>query len=208
MERYMLILKSIKRMNPELEQTLRKNVYPITVQKNEIFQVPFARLEHLYFIEKGLMRYYINIHGEETTVEFKQEDQFVIGLKNTDAYQTEGLGIEALEESTLWCFPGNMVKELLEKQPRFHTQYYGILNREFSAWGQSVHCRHPGGGASNLDNIRHWFPNLLHRIPLHHLASYTQTPERTLRHLLASPLKLYGARTTRHRRKSRGAAKK
>lgn len=207
MERYMLILKSIRRMNPELEQTLRENVYPITVRKNEIFQIPYARLENLYFIEKGLMRYFVRIKGSECTTEFKKEDQFIIGLKDTDAYQSEGLGIEALEDSTLWVFPQNLVKDLFEKHRRFQSHLFEIKNRDFSDWAKTEPCRRPGGGANNLLRIQNFFPNLLHRIPLHHLAEFTNTPEKRLRHLLASPIKLHGAGESRHRGKARGTTK-
>ena len=203
----MLILKSIRRMNPELEQALRENVYPINVRKNEIFQIPYARLEHLYFIEKGLMRYFVRIDGSESTTEFKKEDQFIIGLKGTDAYQSEGLGIEALEDSTLWVFPQNLVKDLFEKHRRFRSHIFEIKNRDFVDWDKSLPCRRSAGGTHNLLSIQKYFPNLLHRIPLPHLADFTNTPEKRLRHLLASPIKLHGAGEDRHRRKARGTTK-
>jgi hypothetical protein len=207
MERYMMILKSLKRMNPELEQALRDDVYPITVQKNEIFQIPFARKEHLYFIEKGLMRYYVKIKSKEYTMEFKQEDQFIIGLKNIDgAYQSEGLGIEALEESLLWCIPGDLVKELREKYPRFSSQCFLIFTRDHSEAAIAKHCTWPGGTMGNFDCLRKDFPDLIPRVPLHHLANFTQIPEWKLRHLLDSPIKLHGGATRRRRRRSKGAA--
>jgi hypothetical protein len=56
MERYMMLLKSYKRMPLELEQTLRENVHPLTVCKHDIFQPIGTITDYLYFVEKGLFR--------------------------------------------------------------------------------------------------------------------------------------------------------
>ena len=48
----MILLKSFKRMNPELEQELRDNFYPITIEKGQVLQEPGTVNDILYFVEK------------------------------------------------------------------------------------------------------------------------------------------------------------
>ena len=205
MERYMMILKSIKRMNPELEQALRDSVYPIIIQKHELFQIPFARKEHLYFIEKGIFRYFFVLNRKEYTLEFKKEDQFIIGLREDDhVHQHVGLGIEALENAILWCIPGDLVKRLRENYPRFVFHYHGILSRDFVEWSRAKNCTHPWGYMGNFHGLRKEFPELIDRVPIRYLANFTQIQEKVLLHLLQSNIWLHNA-LTRHRSKPKRA---
>ena len=192
MERYMMLLKSYKRMNPELEHTLRDNVYSITLTKSEILQSPTALNNNLYFVEKGLLHIFGVKQQHKITMAFRWEDQFVVTLKSVFGSDPGPLdGIEALEDATLWCIPGDLVEELLKKYIRFNSQYQQILIRDTIAIRDAQHCSRPKGGIENLKNLAFRLPQLAHRVPLPYLANFTQIPENQLKHLLESPLVLH-----------------
>jgi CRP-like cAMP-binding protein len=192
MERYMMILKSIKRMNPELEQALRANVYPVHLRKDEVLQSPGTLNNNLYFIEKGLFHYFGYQQSHKMTLAFRWEDQFIITLKEVYGDKTGPCdGIEALEDSTVWCIAGDLSEELIEKYPRFCFQFREILDRELVAVRNVYRCSHPAGGLENLKNLRSRFPLLAHRVPLHYLANLTSIPEKKLKHLLDSRIELH-----------------
>jgi len=46
-------------MPPVLETALRENVYPVQCKKNDIIQEYGTITDNLYFIEKGLFRYFM-----------------------------------------------------------------------------------------------------------------------------------------------------
>ena len=74
MERYMMLLKSYKRMPLELEQILRENVLPLPVRKHDIVQPAGTITDQLYFVEKGLFHLYVNRwDGNVLTLRFKTE---------------------------------------------------------------------------------------------------------------------------------------
>jgi hypothetical protein len=68
MERYMILLKSYKRMPLELEQTLRKNVRPLTVRKHDIIQPVGTISDHLCVVEKHLVKTANPMQGIMNTV--------------------------------------------------------------------------------------------------------------------------------------------
>ena len=204
MERYMMILKSLKRMNPELEQALRENVHPMNLSKDEILQSPEALNDTLYFVEKGILHYFDFRHGHKTTMAFRWEDQFVLTLKSVFGTKPGPYnGIEALEDSTLWYIPGGLVDELLQKYIEFNFHLRVILERDTISIIDTYHCAHPTHGPENLKNLTSNFPQLLHRVPVKYLANLTQIPEKQLKHLLKSPIKLI----TDGKRRRRGGPK-
>ena len=72
MERYMVLLKSFKRMPIELEQTLRSNFQPMEVRKGEIIQQEDTLTDKLYFVEKGLIRLFVTRwDGQQVSMRFR-----------------------------------------------------------------------------------------------------------------------------------------
>ena len=97
----MILLKSFKRMVPELERTLRENVYALTLQKGQGLQEPATLNNNIYFIEKGLLYYFMLKGNRKETLRFGVEDQFVV-TTDTVYDPKEGDGIESLAECTFW----------------------------------------------------------------------------------------------------------
>lgn len=198
MERYMIVLKSLKRMAPELEEILRENFKPMTLEKGEILQQPATLNDKLYFIEKGLLHMYLPKGKRKITLEFRREDQFALTL---DAIfgQGKGDGIEALEDCLLWWLPGKLAHELADKYHHFSLQYHDILARHMIMAQAFLRCSNPAAGPENFDYFRSEFPELVHRVPNCYLASLTEIPEKKLKHLLESPIKLNVGYTRTHR---------
>jgi CRP-like cAMP-binding protein len=190
MERHMMLLKSFKRMDQELEQTLRENFLPLALEKGQVLQAPGTLNNNLYFIEKGLLHFFMVEIRRKITLGFRREDQFV--LTSSSIYELKDAGgIEALEDCTLWWIPGNLVEELCEKSHRFGLQYHEILLRHAKASKDFSRCSHPNGGPANVDKFRSCFPDLIDRVPTQYLVSLTEVPENKLKQLLKSPIKLH-----------------
>jgi hypothetical protein len=196
MERYLIVLKSYKRMPIELEQILRANIHPTTVRKHEMIQPVGTVSDHIYFIEKGLFRMFYPWDGKQNTFRFKKEDQFIISLKQR---MPDVIGIEALEDSILWCFPGSLVHELRSKFHQFAFQYSVMLYKDRSYPEDAV--TRPDRGALNYYTLCKLFPDLLSRVPIPYLASYTKIPESVFRHLHSRKIRLNFLTTRRYRRR-------
>jgi hypothetical protein len=200
MERYMLLLKSYKRMPLELEQILRENVQPLTVRKHDIIQPVGTVSDYLYFVEKGLFHIFLEKDGKQLTLRFKTEDEFIISLKELFPHEKEqGDGIEALEDGLLWLFPGSLVSDLKSKYHQFGNQYGTIITKDWISIEEAGRCSRGTGGSDNYDRLCESSPELLDRVPIPYLANYTNIPEHVFRHLHSSKLKL-NVSTVRRRR--------
>lgn len=201
MERYMVVLKSYKRMPKELENALLEKVYPISFCKGDIIQEAGTVSDKVYFVERGLLRLYLlNEHGKEITLRFKKEDEFIICLK-TDCSEPEylGDGIEALEDGTLWCFSGELMEDLKQKFSQFLMHHISIASSDIVAIQKSARYSRRGDSAGNFDRLCKYSPSLLDRVPMKYLAEYTYIPEHILRHLHSTKKKL-GLSLVRRRR--------
>jgi hypothetical protein len=128
---------------------------------------------------------------KQYTLEFKKEDQFIIGLRDhKGAHRCEGTAIEALEDSILWCLPSDVVKSLREKYPRFFDHCSEILIREFVEGSIAQDCTAVAGTADSFKSLCTDYPDLIHRVPIPYLANFTRIPEKRLQHLLDNPIQL------------------
>lgn len=206
MERYMMVLKSIRRMNPELEAALRENIYPITIPKQVILRSTPGENDNIYFIEKGLFHYYHLKPGRQISLGFRREDQFIHLMESFKYHERNPRAeIEALEDSKVWCIPGTLVRELYGKYIPFSIQYLEITSRDSLANIFAAECSRPGEGLANFVRLCSRFPNLLHRVPMKYLANMTQIPEKVFQHLLESPIKLNTGTKRRRRSRPNGA---
>jgi CRP-like cAMP-binding protein len=184
MERYMILLKSFKRMPIELEQTLRENVRPMEVRKGEIIQLEETLTDNLYFIEKGLIRFFITRwDGQQVSMRFKREDEFIVALKAIFKDEQRGDGLEALEDGLLWVFPGPLIQVLKLQYHQFVEQYSAIIMKDWVHLEEAGRCRDHIGGESNYHQIQEYFPELLNRVPIQYLASFAHTSEHVFREL-------------------------
>jgi Cyclic nucleotide-binding domain len=201
MERYMMLLKSFKRMPFELEQILRENVRPLTVRKHDIIASYGTVTDNLYFVQKGLFRLFVDKQGTLATLRFKREDEFIISLSEFSANRKlPGAGIEALEDGLLWLLPGALVSRLKSEYHEFRLQLTAIIVKDWISVEDSMYFSHPNGGSANYDRLRESSPDLLDRVPIHYLADYTNIPEKVFRHLHSTKFKLKVSTARRRRR--------
>jgi len=71
-------------------------------QKGDFFLADGQVCKHAGFIEKGLIRYYINDDGEEKTYEFGKENDFVCNYESFLPQVPSTKIIQALEDCVVW----------------------------------------------------------------------------------------------------------
>jgi hypothetical protein len=156
------------------------------LRKEEVLQEIGEVNDCLYFIEKGLLGFYMLLEKGKQTVAFRREDQFIFTLNYFSSVHTPCMGIEALEDCKLWRIPWSMVEELRKEHMRFMFQLEQIMIRDIVTIQNHWPCTRRNGGLSNLLSFCRIFPQLIHRVPLEHIASLTQIPEKKVKNLLKS----------------------
>jgi hypothetical protein len=146
----------------------------------------------LYFIEKGLLRRFVVREDRRISLQFHLEDEFIITLKGRGGKESRtGFGIEALEDSLLWCIPGKIVEDLRGNHLRFMIQLNEIFVRGLMGINYGEICSNAKGSSDNFKNLCQHFPRWLTRVPIEYLADFTNIPEKVFRRWCENYIKRY-----------------
>lgn len=200
MERLIAILNSISELPQPLEQLLREIFTRTTVAQGEMLLRPGEVNNNLYFIERGLFHIFEPDGDFSITMQFNWEDQFLFASLATEFKE----GIEALEDSVLWCLPREAWENLRRTQMDFLRHDYMILEREFALKRKSLGCVEQETDQERVRFLRDNFPTLVERLPLKYLTGLTQIPEPRLKNLLDSENAIRDTLRRRRRRPSGG----
>ena len=157
-----------------VEPSLSHKVY----QENRFILKEGKVCNHLYFLENGLVRYFISSEGKEKTILFKQPPSCFTSQSSFTQQLPATENIQAIEESAVWMITREDSDRLIDLVPNwniflrkldFHTQHqtHEIL--------KLLECKTP---EERYDAMLKFGPDLVDVIPLKHLASYLDmTPQ-------------------------------
>ena len=166
-----------------LTSLLKKRELP----KKHILIEPGKVCNYYYFIEKGLIRYYVLADGKEVTTWFSKEGNIAFSMMSAYYDEPAFNYAELLEDCTFYAVPTNKLNQLIDK------------NLELCNWSRLLHQR----GFLQLE-LRHlrlltmsateryqlFFeenPELHNRINLGHLASFLGMTQVTLSRIRGNP---------------------
>ncbi len=178
-------LSQLITISSELENALIANTTKIRVEKNTDLVGINERSDHLYFIEKGLIRGYYFYNGKEITNWFAQEEEFATCFYSFVANKPSFECIETLEDCELISIPLKTLQTLYldfpetERIGRIITENYYIkleervLNIQFKT------------AKERYQKLITKKPLLLQRSSLGQIASYLGITQETLSRIRA-----------------------
>jgi CRP/FNR family transcriptional regulator, anaerobic regulatory protein len=128
--------------------------------------------EHIYFIERGLLRCFRIDGSKDICTRFLQEGDICISVQSFFRQQCSCENIQALEDSKVYYISYEELQNIYRKFPEFNfvgrvliEKYYLLLDEQVNA----MRAQHAG-------ERYHWlienFPVLMARLPLKYIASY------------------------------------
>ena len=135
---------------------------------------------HITLIETGLVRYYITRDGEERTIYFNKEGEFVCDYTSYLPQRPSQVNIQALEDTTVWMIGISDMAQFYEKVT--HGERFGRLGIEevfvsVSLQMASLYTDPPETRYRKfLDN----YPGIVQRIPQYYIASYVGVKPQSL----------------------------
>jgi CRP-like cAMP-binding protein len=135
---------------------------------------------NIAFIKEGLLRLYYLNDGKEVTTCFCKENTITSSYKSLITQKESDLAIQAIEESKLIVLSYTSLQKLFNKD--LFWQQVGRLAAENEFIVSESHIRFLMD-LSATDRYLHILNNdkeLLHRVPLNHLATYLQIAPETL----------------------------
>ncbi len=173
-------------MPREMEDHIRENVKSVQFTTGAIIQKEKVLCNHIYFIEKGVVRIY---HGERTT-QFKKENEFIISYFSDEGIAYDAPGVEALEDTTVWDFTPLMLESTCKRFDFFHEHLRVMMAKDMDVVLKLNSLAGYSDAASLLyDYLRGHTPDLLDRVTPKYLASFLGVSEKVFSHIRRSNIR-------------------
>ncbi|NOQ91372.1 MAG: cyclic nucleotide-binding domain-containing protein [Flavobacteriaceae bacterium] len=173
LSRIQIAIKSLIEINNEEWSYYSEMFSTRHYKKKEILLLSDNICDHIFFINKGLLRiYFIDKNGNESTFYFSQENDFSADYESFINRTPSNYTIEAMEDSEVVHMSYKMVvdgyKKLQygEKLGRLLAEKYFII---FSRKIQNIYTKTPYERYILMNTL---FPNIRQRVPQHYIASY------------------------------------
>ncbi len=141
------------------------------IEKDEILLQEGKICRHLYFIESGLLRYFINKDGNDITKFFTEAPYCFTSQVSFTAEKPATENIQAIEKSILWQITSKQANDLLELKS--WNTFIRKLIQEVQYYTEEILQEIQTETAENrYKKIIETNPQLLQRVPLKYLASY------------------------------------
>lgn len=132
------------------------------------------------FIEKGLVRYYIDKDGEEKTTYFNKEGEFVCDYMSFLPQAPARINIQALEDTVVWVINHRDLQQFYKEV--HHGERFGRLAIEevFVQAIEQIGSLYADPPAARYINFLKKYPDLIQRIPQYYIASYVGVKPQSL----------------------------
>jgi CRP-like cAMP-binding protein len=142
------------------------------IEKGEMLLQEGKVCKHLYFIESGLLRYFIYKNGNDITKYFTEAPYCFTSQVSFTTEKPATENIQAIEQSIIWEITLKQANNLLEELKSWNT-FIRKLIQEVQYYTEEILQEIQTETAENRYlKMLEQEPQLVQRIPLKHLASY------------------------------------
>lgn len=145
---------------------------PKKLKEGEYFLEEGKICRHVGFIEKGLVRYYVNEEGQESTIYFNQEGEFICNFQSFLPQKPSMVTIQALEDTEL------LVISYEDLQTLYTDVRYGdrfgrlAVEQLFLTSSAQIRSLYKDPPAVRYQQFLDSYPKLVQRLQQYYIASY------------------------------------
>ncbi len=143
----------------------------LIIEKDELILEEGKICRNLYFLETGLLRFFINKDGNDITKFFTEAPYFFTSQASFNAQKPANENIQAIEKSVVWKMTYDKVNDLYKLKS--WTDFARKIIQEVQFYTEQILEEIQTETAEyRYEKMLKTSPELLKRIPLKHLASY------------------------------------
>lgn len=128
--------------------------------------------KHVAFINKGLVRYFTNVDGEERTIYFNKENEFVSYYPSFLSHLPSDKYIQALEPTQLFVINYENLQSLYEKVSEGDKFGRQAIEQVFLSVSRQLDSFYTDAPEKRYQEFLLSYPELVQRIPQYYIASY------------------------------------
>lgn len=146
--------------------------------------------KHSSFVIKGLLRaYHVDSKGVEHIVQFAPENHWTGDRESLQSGLPSKLNIDAIENTQVVMFKQSDLNKIKEEIPSFNKLTFQILNKNVLALENRIYSNITLSTEEKYNRFLELYPDLVHRIPQHMIASYIGVSPETLSRIRSNSAK-------------------
>lgn len=169
---------SIYPLNQEDTMLLAERLEPLKVAKGEIFINEGDIANHIYYIEKGLVRQFYFKNNRDLTEHISYEGKVIICLESYLRHEPSKLMAEALEPTIFWRITNEDINAISAQSREVGIFYRKIFEKSLLSSQRKADNLRFEVAHDRYKRLMEEHPEIIKRAPLIHIASFLQmTPE-------------------------------
>ena len=166
------------RLTPTGIEALSEILVPFKYAKGDVVLPEGHICEHMYFVDKGMVRQYYYKNGKELTEHFCCEDDVFICIESFLRQKPSHLVVEALENCVIYGIPHDPLLHLASECYEIEKVYRGLLENSLILSQKKMDMFRFESAHERYNRLLREQPEIVKRAPLSYIASFLlMTPE-------------------------------
>lgn len=183
---YLNTLNKISPLSPESREALSEHISVKKVPKGG-FILNFGEVcRHIYFVHRGFVRIFYYKDGKEITEWFADEKQFFFSITSYFRSEPSQLIIEAIEDCEIILLSKEGQDRLRRTNLEISNLIIAFYTRSLILSQKRMDSIQFESAANRYHNLLEQQPNILHKVPLQHIASFLGITQETLSRIRAN----------------------
>ena len=183
---YLNALDSVSPLSKESKEALSEHISVRKVDRGD-FILKFGEIcRHIYFVDKGFVRIFYYKDGKDITEWFADEKQFFFSIGSYFQHEPSQLIIEAIEDCEIIQLSKEGQDRLRMSNLEISNLIIGFYTRSLILSQKRMESLHFETASRRYQNLIARQPNILHKVPLQHIASFLGITQETLSRIRAS----------------------
>lgn len=153
-------------------ELIKSSFKPLSLPKGEFFLQSGKINEHIGFIHKGLVRYYVYKDEEESTFEFTKEGEFIADYQSFNSKSKSVQNIQAIEDCEILIIDYNDVQKIFNSTNNGNLIGRRIIEHRFEIMVNQLLAIYMQNNEERYQNFIKHYSDLSQRIPQYLIASY------------------------------------
>lgn len=166
------ISKNYSPLTLECQQELYTNASILSLEKGFVLIKEGEYSDKTYYVLKGCTRAYYLKDGKDITDWLAFENEFINSICSYFLYKPSPHYIELLEDSILVELTRNQIEKLANKYHCFERLIRTVVTKTMLSQQEKISSIQFYNAKQKYENILVFRPDIIHRVPLTHIASY------------------------------------
>lgn len=165
-------------MSDECKERLASILRPKELPKKELLLRAGHICQHIYFIQKGLLRCFYYRNDVEISSWFMREGDVMVSVESFFGQKTSYESIQALEDCELYYISYKELQDIYRQFPEFNFIARVLTEKYYCLSEQRLYSIRMMRASERYEYLLEHHPELLLRVPAKYVASYLGiTPE-------------------------------